>query len=45
MEYEHGFDPELALVQQVVMEECLEYVNNVARSAEEGWFYADEKGE
>ena len=45
MEYETNDDQELSLVQREVMEECMEYADNVARSEEDGWFYADDEGE
>jgi len=41
MEYESDYDHELALVLRDVMEECMEYGDNMARSEEDGWFYAD----
>jgi len=45
VKYENDFDHEQSLVQRDVMEECMEYGDNMARSEEEGWFYADVEGE
>jgi hypothetical protein len=38
-------DGEMALIQRDIPEECMEFGENMQRSADEGWLYPDEDAE
>lgn len=42
MEYENYDFDYYDEVQREIVEECMEYEENMARSEEHGWFYAEE---
>lgn len=42
MDYEYEEFAELEEIHREILEECMEYGENMARSEEDGWFYPEE---